>query len=404
MNLWRDRTIVLAVTGSIAAYKAASLASQLYQAGARVQVAMTESAAHFVGPLTFESLTHQPVARDVLALRADSEIEHVNLARSADLLLIAPATANTIAKLAHGLADDIVSAIALDTRAPIVIAPAMETGMWENRATRQNIELLKARGVIVVEPEAGYLASGSQGKGRMAEPAVILGVARQVLARHGALAGLCVVVTSGGTREPIDPVRVITNHSSGKMGGALADEALSRGAAVHLITTVAETPAPPGATVTEVSTTEELKQAVLAALSKADVLIMAAAPADFRARAIHETKIKKEASENVTLELVRNADILGEVARAREANPAASPRVVVGFAAETNDLIENARSKLERKRLEMIVANPVPQTFGSDQVKATLLTRSGVEIDLEPISKEQLAEIIFDQVERLLRE
>lgn len=404
MNLWRDKTVILAVTGSIAAYKAAALASQLYQAGALVYVAMTGAAAHFVSPLTFEALTHRPVARDVLALGADSEIEHVALARAADLVLIAPATANTLAKLAHGLADDIVSAIALDTRAPIVVAPAMETGMWENTATQTNLAQLKARGVVVVEPQAGHLASGASGVGRMAEPATILGWARQVLARRGALAGRQVVITSGGTREPIDPVRFISNHSSGKMGIALADEALARGAQVHLITTVDDPPPAAGADVTRVMTTDELRAAVLSALPAADILVMAAAPADYRVRNYRESKIKKEASDSLTLELARNPDILGAVASARGENPSAGPRVVVGFAAETDDLIDNARAKLQHKRLDMIVANPVPQTFGSEYVKATILTTTGIEIDVEPMPKEQLAGIVFDQIEQLLRE
>lgn len=404
MNLFADKTIVLGVTGSIAAYKAASLASRLHQLGAQVHVAMTGAAAYFITPLTFESLTHHPVLRDVMALGADSEIEHVTFAKAAHLVIIAPATANTIAKLAHGLADNVLSAIALDTRAPILLAPAMETGMWEHAATQENVETLKRRGVAVVAPNEGHLASGASGKGRMAEPSEILDAARHILARNGSLAGKRVVITAGGTREAIDPVRVISNHSSGKMGYALAHEALSRGATVSLISSVEDLPIPYGANVTRVVSTQDLFDAVLREIRDADALIMAAAPADFRPLAAADQKIKKEAQEDLTVRLVRNPDILGEVARVRAGDAAHAPGVVVGFAAETNDLIANARGKLERKRLDMIVANPVPQTFGSDNVKATLILKNHGELDLAPMTKDNLAATIFDQVEILLRQ
>jgi phosphopantothenoylcysteine decarboxylase/phosphopantothenate--cysteine ligase len=398
MNLFHDKTIILGVTGSIAAYKSAALASHLHQLGAHVHVAMTDAAAHFVGPLTFEALTHHPVLRDVLALTPESEIEHVAFAKRAQLILIAPATANTIAKLAHGFADDVISAIALDTRAPILLAPAMETGMWEHPATQQNIETLKQRGVLVMEPGAGNLASGAQGKGRMAEPNAIVAMARHLLARNGPLAGKRVVITAGGTREAIDPVRVISNHSSGKMGYALADEALSRGAEVSLITSVSDLPDPFSANITRVVSTHDLFDAVLREMRGADVLVMAAAPADFRPASRADQKIKKEERVELTIPLVRTPDILGEVARIRQERPDDAPRIVVGFAAETNDLIQNARNKLERKQLDLLVANPVPQTFGSDNVKATLLKRDGTELDLPAMPKEELAGVIFDQL------
>lgn len=403
MNLFQDKTIVLGVSGSIAAYKAATLASRLYQLGARVHVAMTDSAAQFITPLTFEALTHQPVLRSVLALGADSKIEHVTFAHRARMVLIAPATANTIAKLAHGFADDILAAICLDTRAPIVIAPAMETGMWENAATRANLETLKQRGFTVIEPQVGHLASGVTGTGRMAEPEHILDVARSIFARHGTLAGKRIVITAGGTREAIDPVRVISNYSSGKMGYALANEALARGAAVSLITSVGDLPVPYGAQVTHIISTADLHQAVLAEMRGADALIMAAAPADFRPLSSADQKIKKEATAELTIDLVRNPDILGAVAQTRATDPANAPRIVVGFAAETNDLIQNARGKLERKNLDMIIANPVPQTFGSDIVKATILRKNEPELDLIPMTKENLAEIILDETQNLLK-
>lgn len=403
MKILRDKNIILGVCGSIAAYKAAALASALYQAGAQVQVAMTRAATHLITPLTFESLTHRPVVQDVLALGADSEIEHVQLAKRADLLLIAPATATTIARLAHGLADDALSALALATRAPIVVAPAMETGMWEHPATVANVNTLRARGVTIVEPGTGHLASGAAGKGRLADLEDILAAARRALARGGSLAGMRIVITAGGTQEPIDPVRVITNLSSGKMGLALAEEALARGAEVCFITTQSDGETPHGAQVRLAHTTADLHDAVLEEARRAHVLIMAAAPADFRPRHAVEHKIKKDEAEHLTLELVRNPDILEAVARLRENEPRVAPRVVVGFAAETDDLIDNARAKLERKRLDMIVANPVPQTFGSDRVQATLLLATDEVIALDPLPKAELAMIIFDELASLLQ-
>lgn len=363
---------------------------------------MTRAATHFVGELTFESLTHRPVIVDVLALGADSEIEHISVAKQADLLLIAPATANTIAKVAHGLADDALSAIALSTRAPLVIAPAMETGMYMNAATQQNLNTLRNRGAEIVEPGIGRLASGAAGKGRLAENQIILAAARTALARGGSLAGRHIVITAGGTQEAIDPVRMITNRSSGKMGLALAEEALERGARVSLISTTEQVEVPYGPALTHVETTEEMCAAVLHLAGGADALIMAAAPADFRAAEVAKSKIKKDKNERLNLELVRNPDILASIAELREREPAIAPAVVVGFAAETENLLEHAREKLEKKHMDLIVANPVPQTFGSEQVKATLLAASGETSDLDPMSKESLAGIILDRVEGLL--
>lgn len=402
MKIFDGKNIVLGVTGSIAAYKAAALASHLVQFGANVRVVMTRAATHFVGELTFESLTHRPVVVDVLALGADSEIEHISVAKQADLLLIAPATANTIAKVAHGLADDALSAIALSTRATLVIAPAMETGMYMNAATQQNLNTLRGRGAEIVEPGIGRLASGAAGKGRLAENQIILAAARTALARGGSLAGRHIVITAGGTQEAIDPVRMITNRSSGKMGLALAEEALERGARVSLISTTELVEVPYGPALTHVETTEEMCAAVLHLAGGADTLIMAAAPADFRAADVAKSKIKKDKNERLNLELVRNPDILASIAELREREPALAPAVVVGFAAETENLLEHAREKLEKKHMDLIVANPVPQTFGSDQVKATLLAASGESSHLDPMSKESLAGIILDRVEGLL--
>lgn len=401
MNLIADKTIVLGVTGSIAAYKAAAIASRLRQLGANVHVAMTNAAAEFVGPLTFAALTHNPVLRNVLALGAGAKIEHVAFAGRANLILIAPATATTIARLAHGFADDVIAAICLDTRAPILIAPAMESGMWENAATQENIATLKRRGIRIIDPEAGHLASGAIGQGRMAEPEKIVAAAQRLFAASGPLAGKRVVITAGGTREALDPVRVISNHSSGKMGYALAQEALDRGADVSLITSIDDLPVPYDARVTRIVSTRDLLDAVMREISGADVLVMAAAPADFRPETTADLKIKKEDSDELTIRLVRNPDILSAVAELRAASPATTPRIVVGFAAETNDLLRNARDKLERKNLDMIVANPVPQTFGSENVQAVLLLKNHEEFDLAPMSKENLATVIFDRIETL---
>ena len=399
IQVLQNKTILLGVTGSIAAYKAATLASQLTQAGAAVDVVMTREATQFVGPLTFESLTHRHVVTDVMALLPDSQIGHVAMAKRADVFIIAPATAHTLAKLALGLADDAVSATALDTRAPLVIAPAMETGMWEHPATQKNVAELTARGAVFVQPGEGRLASGAHGAGRLADLDDIVDAVRAVLGRGGNLAHKVIVVTAGGTQEPIDPVRVIANHSSGKMGFALAQAARDRGARVTLIagtTSLRTGHVPCGMEYVSATSAREMRTAVLRAIADADVLVMAAAVADFRPEQASEQKIKKNDVETLTLGLVRNPDILADVAR-----HSARPAMVIGFAAETQDLLANARAKLESKNLDLIVANPVPSTFGSDMDKATLITRGGVVTELPPMSKEDLAEKILDFVARV---
>ena len=397
VRVLQSKTILLGVTGSIAAYKAAGLASQLTQAGAAVDVVMTREATQFIGPLTFESLTHRPVVTNVMALLPDSQIGHVALAQRADIFVIAPATAHTIAKLAHGLADDAVSATALDTRAPLVLAPAMETGMWEHAATQENVAKLIARGAVIIEPGEGHLASGASGRGRLADLDDIVDTIRAVLGRDGDLARRVIVVTAGGTQEPIDPVRVIANHSSGKMGFALAEAARDRGARVILIagtTGLRAKRVPRGVEFVSAPSARDMRDAVLRAISDADALVMAAAVADFRPAHAAEQKIKKGKTETLTLELVRNPDILQEVSR----HPSRVTRhmVVVGFAAETQDLLSNARAKLEANNLDLIVANPVPSAFGSDVDQATLLERSGAVTELPPLAKEELAEKILD--------
>ncbi len=397
IRILRDKHILLGVTGSIAAYKAPMLASQWTQAGARVDVVMTREATQFVGPLTFESLTHRHVVTDVMALLPDSTIGHVAMAHRADIFVIAPATAHTIAKLAHGLADDAVSATALDTRAPLVIAPAMETDMWENVATQENVAKLVARGAVIVEPGVGRLASGASGRGRLAELDDIADKVRAVLGRNGDLAKRKIVVTAGGTQEAIDPVRVIANHSSGKMGFALAEAARDRGAQVTLIVGVTQLRVPHGVALVRALSARAMRDAVLNALPDADALVMAAAVADFEPAQVAEQKIKKGAAETLTLSLVKTPDTLRAVADWRGQNPKCK-LVVVGFAAETNDLLKNARAKLEGKNLDLIVANPVPQSFGGDVEQATLIERGGAATEMPPMAKEDLAERILDLV------
>ncbi|MBI5302203.1 MAG: bifunctional phosphopantothenoylcysteine decarboxylase/phosphopantothenate--cysteine ligase CoaBC [Chloroflexi bacterium] len=393
----QNKTILLGVTGSIAAYKAAMIASQLTQAGARVDVVMTREATQFVGAMTFEALTHRHVVTDVMAMMPDSTIGHVAMAKRADAFVIAPVTAHTIAKLALGLADDAVSATALDTRAPLILAPAMESGMWEHPATQANVATLVARGAILVEPGTGHLASGLSGKGRMADVDDILDIVRATLGRTGDLAGRHIVVTAGGTQEAIDPVRVIANHSSGKMGFALAHAARDRGARVTLIAGVTSLRVPRGITHVSATSARDMRDEVMRAIADADALVMAAAVADFRPAQSAEQKIKKGATETLTLELIKNPDILNEVSN-RNSQSAIRNLVVVGFAAETQDLIANARAKLEAKNLDLIVANPVPASFGGDLDQATFIERGGAINALPPMSKDDLAEKILDVV------
>lgn len=399
MSNLHGKRVVLGVSGSIAAYKAAFLASQLVQHGATVDVVMTEAATHMIGAATFAALTHRPIVTSFWEPRGTADIAHVTLGRAADLVLIAPLTANTLAKLALGLADNELTALCLSTRAPLLVAPAMETGMWQHPATQGHVATLQARGVHIVAPGGGYLASGASGVGRLAEPEVILDAARYVLGQHGDLAGRRLIVTSGGTREAIDPVRYVTNQSSGKMGLALAEAARDRGAIVTLIHTTDATP-PYGVSEVRVTSAADLGAAVLARLPDHDGLIMAAAPADFTPAAPADQKIKKTADNatGLTLALTRTRDILRDVADWRAAHESPRWRVVIGFAAETQNLLNNARAKLQSKALDLIVANPVPQTFGSDMVQATLLDRDGRVTPLDPMPKDALADRVLDDM------
>jgi phosphopantothenoylcysteine decarboxylase/phosphopantothenate--cysteine ligase len=397
----RNKHIVLGITGGIAAYKAAEVASRLVKAGATVDVVMTEAAIKFVAPLTFQALTHRPVVTEMFTLLGETEIGHVSLAQWADLLIIAPATANTIAKLAAGLADSMLTATALGTQVPILLAPAMETRMWENPLTQGNIaRLQEAQDVTMVGPGVGRLASGGVGPGRMAEPVEIVDWVRIILGRGGGLAGQRVVVTTGGTQEPIDPVRFVGNHSSGKMGYALALAARDRGAEVTLVSAPTALPAPTGVRLVGVQTAQEMYQAVLETLPESDALIMAAAVADYRPAEAVVHKIKKGEG-GLELTLVRTTDILAEVATQRA--ELGCPRVVVGFAAETQDLVANAQAKLEAKRLDLMVANDARQAMGADVNQVTLLDASGGVEELPLLPKDEVAERVMDRVVELLQ-
>jgi phosphopantothenoylcysteine decarboxylase/phosphopantothenate--cysteine ligase len=398
--LLHGKKILLGVTGSIAAYKAADLASQLTQAGAAVDVILTEAATKFVTPLTFQSVTGRQAHTDLWG--DDAHVIHVGLGEQADLFIIAPATADTLAKLAHGLADNLLTVTALAARCPILIAPAMDGGMFEHPATQENLKTLVERGVIVLGPAEGRMASGLVGRGRMVEPEEIFGRARLALGRGGPLTGRKIVVTAAGTQEPLDPVRFISNRSSGKQGFAIAQAALDRGAAVTLIAGPTGLMTPSGARRIDVTTTAEMAEAVLNELADAHALIMAAAVADFRPAQVAEHKIKKTAVPQVELE--KTLDILSAVAEKRALTK--KPEVVVGFAAESQNLIENARDKMARKRLSLIVANDISAKdagFAVDTNRVTLIDAGGGVEQLPLMSKTQVAEIVLERVEKLLR-
>ena len=393
-DILREKRIVLGVTGSIAAYKAVGLASALTQAGALADVVMTREALELVRPLSFQAITHRPVSFELFSMLAETEIGHVSLGKSADAVLIAPCTANTLAKLSYGLADDILTTTVLATEAPLIIAPAMDAGMYEHPAVQENVGRLKQRGVVFVEPQEGYLASGLRGSGRLADQETILGTLRATLGQSGDLAGAHVVVTAGGTEEPIDPVRYISNRSSGKMGYALVEAARDRGANVTLIHAPTGLLDPVGATCVAVTSAEDMYQAVKSSYRTADVLIMAAAVADFRPATAAGQKIKKRDAE-LTLELEPTVDILSATMRC-EQYP-----IRVGFAAETTKLSEYAREKVRAKRLDLIVANDVSRAdsgFGTDTNLVSIITASGEVIECPLMSKRDVADIVLDQV------
>jgi phosphopantothenoylcysteine decarboxylase / phosphopantothenate---cysteine ligase len=391
------RNVVLGVCGSIAAYKAADLASKLVQAGVRLDVILTQSAQEFVTPFTFRALTGRPVFTDSFTPLTDLAEEHVEIGRRADAVLIAPASATTIARIAHGFADDFLSLTVLATKAPVLIAPAMDSQMWEAPATQANIDTLRARGVVIVGPDTGRLASGRSGAGRLVPTDVLIGALTLTFAKAGDLAGKRIVVTAGGTREPIDPVRFIGNHSSGKQGFALAEAARDRGAAVTLVSTTEALPVPYGVRLVPAGTVAELRKAVLKACEDADVLVMAAAVSDFRPANPVGEKIKKTESGRLSLELVQNPSFLPEVP---------DRLIKVGFAAETENLIENARRKpLTHGHLDLICANDVSAAdagFGTDTNRVTLIDAAGDTEELPLLSKYEVANRIFDRVRVLI--
>lgn len=394
--------VVLGVSGGIAAYKACELLRRLTESGHDVRVVPTASALHFVGAATWSALSGNPVATEVWD--DVHEVPHVRIGQHADLVVVAPATADTLARAAHGLADDLLTNTLLTARCPVVYAPAMHTEMWEHPATQDNVATLRRRGAVVIEPAVGRLTGVDTGKGRLPEPAEIFDVCRRVLARgvrEPDLAGRHVVVSAGGTREPLDPVRFLGNRSSGKQGYALARTAAARGAHVTLVAANTGLADPAGVDVVQVGTAVQMREAVLKAAADADAVVMAAAVADFRPAAYASGKIKKrDGQDPEPVTLVRNPDILAEIS----ADRARAGQVVVGFAAETDDVLANGRSKLERKGCDLLVVNEVGErkTFGSEENEAVVLGTDGSETPVPHGPKEALAETVWDLVvERL---
>jgi len=392
------KRILLGVTGSIAAYKAVELLRELMKREAEVQVVMTEAATRFVAPLSFETLSRQPVLLDMFTLAYGSQIGHIAATARADLFVIAPATANTIAKLAHGLADDFLTNIYLASRCPVLVAPAMDSDMYQHAAVQENLARLRGRGIHVVGPASGELASGLVGPGRLVEPAEIVEAMEKLLVPSGDLAGEVVLVTAGPTREPLDPVRYISNRSSGKMGYAVAEGAARRGARVILVSGPTALPPPREVQVVQVETAQEMYDAVLAHLEATTVVIKAAAVADYRPKQVAREKIKKdERVPEVTLE--STPDILAEVGKRK------GRRILVGFAAETHDLVANARKKLQRKNLDLMVANDVSQPgagFDADTNVVKILDAKGGVEELPLLPKPAVADRILDRVVQLV--
>ncbi len=401
---FEDKQILLGVTGSIAAYKAVELASKLTQEGAWVDVILTQAATQFVAPLTFQSVTGRRAYTDSDLWANEGHVIHIGLGKTGHLLAIAPASANTIAKLANGLADNLLTVTALAAQCPLLVAPAMDGGMYDHPATQANLEILMRRGAIITGPAEGHLASGLVGVGRMVEPADLVGQICLLLSRNGPLSGKKVVVTAGGTQESIDPVRVIANRSSGKQGFALAQAALDTGAEVVLVSGPTHLPTPAGARRVEVRTAEQMLSAVLAELPQAEALIMAAAVADFRPAAPAGMKIKKDAGlPEVRLE--PTPDILKAVAAYKSQH--GWPHFTIGFAAESHDLIANARAKLRAKDLDMIVANDINSSdagFNVDTNRVTLLyaNEGRAPEQLPLLTKRQVAQIVLERLLEML--
>ena len=394
MSPLEGKNVVLCVTGGIAAYKAADLTSRLRKKGASVYIIMTESAIHFITPLTLEVLSGNRVVTDMFDRAFTWEVEHISLAKRADVFVIAPATANIIGKAAHGIADDMVSTTLMATRAPIVMAPAMNTNMYENPVVQQNMELLRERGVCFAAPVSGHLACGDTGSGKLADPADIVRVIEDALTPKD-LSGLSVLVTAGPTREAMDPVRFLSNHSTGKMGYAIAERARARGARVTLISgPVALTP-PEGVEVVPITSALDMYDAVLSRLPRLDWVIKAAAVGDYRPATCADDKLKKK-QDDMSVALVRNPDILKEIGARKNDH-----QTVCGFSMETRDLINNSRAKLEGKNCDMLVANNLRTAgagFAHDTNVATLLYRDGSAESLDLMAKDSLADIVLDRM------
>ncbi len=393
------KTVLLGVTGSIAAYKAVEVVRRLRDLGAEVPVIMTHEATRLVTPLTFRTLSRQPVYVNLFAEPRRWEVEHIALAERAHLLLVAPATANIIGKMAHGIADDYLTTTVLATRAPVLVVPAMNSHMYSHPAVQNNLATLRRLGYRILEPVAGKLASEVVGIGRMPEPSAVVDEAVRILAGRQDLQGVKVLVTAGPTREPLDPVRFISNPSSGKMGYALAEEARDRGADVVLVSGPTALEPPAGVRVVRVDTAEEMREAVLREFPDTRVVIKAAAVSDYRPAAVAPEKIKKE-KETITVELVRNPDILQELGERK------GDRILVGFAAETQDLLRHAREKMARKHLDLVVANDVTRPgagFAVDTNLTRILAPDGSVEELPLLSKREVARYLWDRVVDLLK-
>ena len=393
-----DKSVVLGISGSIASYKAVDLASKLVQMNASVDVVMTPAAREFVTPLTFAAITHRPVVTSMFEPQSEMSINHVALAERADIVAVVPATANTMARIAHGMADDPISATVLATRAPVMVAPAMDANMYDSPATQANVSTLIERSIHVAGPAEGRLASGLVGKGRLLETADLIGHIRVLLGRDGDLAGRKVVVTAGGTQEAIDPVRIITNHSSGKMGYAIAEAARDRGARAVLITAPTALPDAVGVKTVRVDSALSMRDALNHECLDADAVIMAAAVADWRVAEVASRKVKKSDSDTWTIDLVKNPDLIAGIS---------SDKIVkVGFAAETESLVENAKSKLVSKDLDLIVANDVTASdagFASDDNRVIILDRQGGIDRLALMSKYDVGVEVLNRVLPLFR-
>lgn len=394
MTSLQGKSVVLCVTGGIAAYKAADLTSRLKKKGAEVFVIMTRSATEFITPLTLEVLSGNRVITDMFNRDFPWEVEHISLAKRADVFVIAPATANILGKAAHGIADDMVSTTLMATKAPLVIAPAMNTGMYDNPVVQENLAILRGRGARIVEPASGRLACGDTGRGKLADPAdIVREIERAATVQD--LAGLSVLVTAGPTREAMDPVRFLSNHSTGKMGYAIAESALARGAKVTLVSGPVALDPPAGAEVVPVTSACDMRDAVMARLDTMDWVIKAAAVGDYRPAQVADDKMKKKNSE-LSVELVRNPDILAEIGSKKRPE-----QLVCGFSMETRDLVDNSRAKLEKKNCDMMVANNLKTAgagFAHDTNVATLLYRDGTAEPLTLMRKDDLADIVLDRL------